>query len=185
MSTGRDAFRRHRHLISLFERATAPLPRPIVGALRYLPGVAGTLGRYLWAKRSFAAVGEACYLAAGCVFKNVEGLSVGDRFSVHEFCYIDAAGGIRIGNDVAVAHGCSILTTNHRWSDSNRPIKYNLVEPSAVEIADDVWIGCGVRILAGARIQSRVVVAAGAVVRGELESGFVYGGVPARKLRPL
>lgn len=189
MSNGREKFRRNRGFIRAIRSALSWLPTPLVKAvllpLRPLGGDLGALRRYLLAARQFAKLGEACYFAPWCVIKSPDGIEVGDRFSLHEFCYLDATGRIRIGNDVAIAHSCSILTANHRWSDSHISIKYAPVELAAVEIGDDVWIGCGVRILAGTIIEPRVVVAAGAVVRGRLESGFLYAGVPARKIKPL
>lgn len=189
MSSGREKYRRNRMFIQAMRTGLRCLPLPLARILllpfRALPGGPGLLGRYLLASRQFAKLGEACYFAPSCVIKSPAKIEVGDRFSLHEFCYLDAVGGLRIGNDVAVAHGCSILTANHRWADPTIPIKYGPVEIAAVTIGDDVWIGCGVRILAGTIIERRVVVAAGAVVRGRLESGFLYAGVPARKVKKL
>lgn len=54
-----------------------------------------------------------------------------------------------------------------------------------VRIGDNVFLGARVTVLPGAVIECDVVVAAHAVVRGRLASGFVYGGVPARALHPL
>ena len=54
-----------------------------------------------------------------------------------------------------------------------------------IKIGNDVWLGCGVRILSGTVIEDRVIIAAGAVVKGHLESGYIYGGVPAKRLKKL
>jgi len=185
MNSGREQFRKFRSLIEGARRIIGKLPRFWLKPFCHLPGKIGVLGRYIFASRTFSSIGEAVYIGPHCIIKNAEYLSVGDRVSIHEFCYLDALGGIRIGNDVAIAHGCSVLSTNHSWDDLDNPIKYNPVKFGPVEICDDVWIGCGVRILAGSKISERVVVAAGSVVRGELESGYVYGGIPAKKLKPL
>jgi acetyltransferase-like isoleucine patch superfamily enzyme len=112
-------------------------------------------------------------------------MKMGDRISLHEFVYIDAAGGISIGNDVSIAHGCSIVSFEHGWSDINVPIKYNPIISKPVSIGSDVWIGCGVRILAGAKIGNRVVVAAGSVVKGVLAPGGVYAGSPAKRIKEI
>lgn len=53
-----------------------------------------------------------------------------------------------------------------------------------ITIGNDVWIGANVTILDGAVIHDGAVIAAGSVVRGEVAGGWVYGGVPARQLRP-
>ncbi|MNR09087.1 putative acetyltransferase [compost metagenome] len=117
--------------------------------------------------------------------KNVENLEVGDNVSIHAGCYIDAAGGVEIGNNVSIAHQSSIVAFEHTWGEQNLPIKYNKTVSSGVLISSDVWIGCGVRVLDGSRIDERVVVAAGAVVKGRLASRGVYGGVPVRRLKSI
>jgi maltose O-acetyltransferase len=40
-------------------------------------------------------------------------------------------------------------------------------------------------ILSGVRIENKVVIGAGSVVTKNLESGFVYAGVPAKKIRKI
>ena len=52
-------------------------------------------------------------------------------------------------------------------------------------IGAGTWIGHGVVILPGTRIGRNVVVAAGAVVRGEVEDHAVVAGSPARVVRRL
>ena len=44
---------------------------------------------------------------------------------------------------------------------------------------DDVWIGAGSVLLDGARIGKGAVIAAGAVVDGEVPPYEIWGGVPA------
>jgi carbonic anhydrase/acetyltransferase-like protein (isoleucine patch superfamily) len=54
-------------------------------------------------------------------------------------------------------------------------------------VHDDVLIGMGAKVLDHAVIPPRVIIAAGALVleRAELESGYLYAGVPARRIKPL
>lgn len=54
-------------------------------------------------------------------------------------------------------------------------------------VKDYVLIGMGAIVMDRAVIESNVIVAAGAVVLEEsrLESGFLYAGVPAKKIKPL
>ena len=130
-------------------------------------------------------IAENVYIAENVVLKNSQGLTIGSNFSLHEFSYIDAIGGIEIGDNVSIAHNCSLVSFEHTWNDRETPIKYNSTINHPIFIGDDVWIGCGVRVLSGAVIENRVVVAAGAVVKGTLEAGYLYGGIPARKLKKL
>lgn len=142
--------------------------------------------RYAVSKSILAGrCGERVAVYNNVELRNAQNITLGNSVSLHPFCYIDGYGGVRLGNNVSVAHGSSIISFEHTWSDSTLPIKYNPSVGGEIIIEDDVWVGCGVRILSSSYIESRVVVAAGAVVRGRLESGWIYGGVPAKKLKRL
>lgn len=54
-------------------------------------------------------------------------------------------------------------------------------------IGDEVVVGMGSIVLTGARIESRVILGAGSLVPENrvLESGFLYYGSPAKKIREL
>lgn len=97
----------------------------------------------------------------------------GFNLSIHEFSYLDAAGGIEIGDNVSIAHNCSLVSFEHTWTDLETLIKYNPTKLYPIKIGNDVWLGCGVRVLAGTVIEDRVIVA-GAVVKGTLESQVIY-----------
>jgi len=129
--------------------------------------------------------GKNVFIGSRVVLKNVQGLALGDNVSIHSGCYLDALGGITIGDNVSIAHQSSILSFDHTWSNYDVPIKYNKLSCVGVYISSDVWVGCGVRVLDGTRIGDRVIVAAGAVVKGNLESRGIYGGVPARRLKSI
>ena len=51
-----------------------------------------------------------------------------------------------------------------------------------ITIGNNVFIGADVIVLAGSNIGNNVIVGAGAVVKGVLESGYVYAGIPAKKI---
>ena len=54
-------------------------------------------------------------------------------------------------------------------------------------IGNQVLIGMGAIIMDHAVVEDRCLIAAGAVVleRSHLESGYLYAGIPARKVKPL
>lgn len=98
---------------------------------------------------------------------------------------MEAYGGISIGNDVSIAHNVSILSVNHSWTEQSLPIKYNPIISGPVVIGDDVWIGCGCRIMANVEIDNRSVIAAGAVVTKNVPSNTIVAGVPAKALKEI
>ena len=114
-----------------------------------------------------------------------EGLAFGRDLSINRDCNLSCGGGLTIGNDVAIGHGTSILSSNHGFSDPDTPIKYQPVEHASVRIGSNVWIGARVTILAGVTIPDGCIVAAGAVVtRSFSEPDMILAGVPARAIRP-
>ncbi|MBP3917181.1 acyltransferase [Clostridium sp.] len=146
-------------------------------------GNVGLLLRYCIAKVLFKACGDNVYIAPYVIIKNFHNIELGDNVSIHQFCYIDAHESIVIGNNVSVAHGSSIIDFEHTWDDKSMPIKYNNLITKQIKIEDDVWIGCGCRILAGVTLKSRSVIAAGAVVNKNVGSSTVVGGVPAKIIK--
>ncbi|MEO3682794.1 acyltransferase [Shewanella vesiculosa] len=136
--------------------------------------------RYELIKRKFKAAGKRGYIGANVTIKNIANLEVGENFSIHCNSYIDAIGTIVIGDNVSIAHNSSLLSFEHTYDNIEMPIKYNPLELKKIEISNDVWIGCGVRVLAGTVILSRVIVAANSVTKGNLLVSGIYAGLPAR-----
>lgn len=150
----------------------------------FIPTKLGVLIRLVVIK-GIIKCGDNIYIATNVRIKNFEGLLIGDNVSFHENCYIDAIGGIEIKDDVSIAHNCSIVSFEHDWSDDKVSIKYNKLKKKGIFINSDVWVGCGSRILAGAYVDSRVIIAAGSVVKGDLNSNCIYAGVPAKEIKKI
>ncbi|MFT5337887.1 MAG: acetyltransferase-like isoleucine patch superfamily enzyme [Luteibaculaceae bacterium] len=75
--------------------------------------------------------------------------------------YVNAAGGIILGNNIEFGPNVVLSSVNHS--------KYDFREVGAkkgIEIGDNVWIGANAVITAGSKIGSNVVVGAGVVIRG-------------------
>jgi len=110
-------------------------------------------------------------------------ITLGDQVQFGPGCIVhcDAI----IGNKVLIARNVAMVgRDDHRvdvvgkaiW-DSPRGDHYRVV------VEDDVWIGHGAIIVAGATIGRGAVIAAGAVVTRDVPRYAVSGGVPARVLR--
>lgn len=187
--TGRRIFERFGGLIHIATAIVSVMPYGFRKCLyRLFSGMEGKMGellRYVVFHELVKKCGENVVIKRGVCLYDVREMVCGNNVSIHEMCYISAVGGLKIGNDVSIAHGSSILTTNHAWDDKTKPIKYNDVTMSPVVISDDVWIGCGVRVLAGVHIGTRSIVAAGAVVTKDIESKTLVGGCPARVIKRI
>lgn len=164
-------------------------PRFIINWLWILsdlfPGIIGVGFRYIMALRLCKEIGKNVFFGRCVEIKNWENMKIGSNVSIHKDCYIDAFGGLDIGDDVSIAHSSSILSSDHTWDDINKPIRSNPLKKNPVKINNDVWIGCGARILSGVSIGNRCVVAAGAVVIKNIEPNCLVAGIPAKFIKSL
>jgi acetyltransferase-like isoleucine patch superfamily enzyme len=143
------------------------------------------LMRYCIIRAKAKKCGDNVFLGKNVTIKCIESLELGDNVSIHNNCYIDASGGIRIRDNVSIAHNSTILSSTHTWADSKVAIKYNIPDFHMTTIDSNVWIGCGVRIMAGIKISENTIVGAGSVCTKSLASGAVYGGIPARMIKSI
>lgn len=109
-----------------------------------------------------------------------EGCSIGANSGIGQYSFIGCGGGVTIGANVIMGQYVSFHTENHLHEDLDRPIIAQGVRRAPVVIEDDVWVGVKATFLSGAHVGRGSIVAAGAVVRGEVPPFSIVGGVPAR-----
>jgi acetyltransferase-like isoleucine patch superfamily enzyme len=79
--------------------------------------------------------------------------------------YINAHGGLIMGDNVGIAANTVIVTTNHNKYD------HRLIgDKVGVTIGNNVWIGANCTILPGSKIGDEVTIGAGCVISGEIPS---------------
>ncbi|OEU89554.1 acyltransferase [Streptomyces oceani] len=110
-------------------------------------------------------------------------LCLGDGVVLGRGSHVIADTTVRVGNDVFCGPYVYITSTNHSYDDPHQPVGKQWPRTAPVEIGAGSWLGAGAVILPGARLGRNVVVAAGAVVRGEVPDHAVAAGAPARVVR--
>jgi acetyltransferase-like isoleucine patch superfamily enzyme len=113
------------------------------------------------------------------------GLFIGDRCVLGARTTITAHERIEIGDAVFFGQSVFVTDASHGYQDPGLPIGKQLGAHQPVSIGAGSWVGHGAIILPGAQLGRNVVVAAGAVVRGEIEDFAVVAGNPARVVRRL
>ena len=128
-------------------------------------------------KRRGLKIGEGSFIMKKVYFQYVSNLIIGNYSHINRGCFIDARGGISIGNSVSISHHVSLVTGGH---DHQSPIFAGKFKP--IHIDDYVWIGVGAIVLQGVHIGKGAVICAGAVVTKDVGDYEIVAGVPARNV---
>ena len=79
--------------------------------------------------------------------------------------FINASGGLKLGNNVNIGPNSVIVTANHDKYDHRK-----VTGTKAVEIGNNVWIGANCTIVAGVTIGNEVTIGAGCVIMNDIPS---------------
>jgi serine acetyltransferase len=110
-------------------------------------------------------------------------LTLGDGVVLGRGSHVIADTRVTIGSDTYCGPYVYITSTNHSYDDPHEPVGKQWPRTEPVRIGPGCWLGTGAVVLPGARLGRNVVVAAGAVVRGDVPDHSVVAGAPARVVR--
>mgnify|MGYP003302669771 CR=1 FL=1 len=187
--TGREVYSKNKNLLMLLSKFFAIFPiflrLSLYNGVRSISGKLGMALRYTLLKSINPNIGDNVSIRDHVIIISPQKLSIGNNVSIHPYTYIDASGGISIGNNVSIACHSILISESHTWNNDELPIKYNPIVPTPIIIENDVWCACGVKIIGNCHIYPRVIIAAGAVVKGEIQSKQIVGGIPAKTIKNI
>lgn len=102
-------------------------------------------------------------------------IEIGHNVFVNRNVIIACRKHISIGGDTVIGPNVIIYDHDHRF-DTNGRVKENAPNPykeSDVIIGKNVWLGAGAIILRGTKIGDNSIIAAGAVVKGQIPEGVL------------
>ena len=106
-------------------------------------------------------------------------LTLGKDVFINIGCRFQDTGGITIGDDTLIGHGCTLTTLNH----SVDPARRADMTPAPIRIGRKVWLGASVTVVPGVTIGDGAIVGAGAVVTRDVPPNSIVAGVPAKVIR--
>lgn len=137
---------------------------------------------FYW-KCRFKECGKGFYCCSGVTIHSAKNISVGNKVGIGEKAFINASGGLEIGNNVKTGPMLCIWTSNHNYEKPKKlPYDMEWIHKKVV-IHDNVWIGARVSILPGVEIGEGAVIAMGAVVTKNVPPCAVVGGNPAKIIK--
>lgn len=108
-------------------------------------------------------------------------LTLGDNSYINYRCFLDLGDDIIIGNNVAVAFGCTFINSSHEIGEESQ--RAGIGKTAKIIIEDGCWIGAGTTIMPGVTIRKGCVIGSGSLVLRDTEPNGLYVGQPAKRIR--
>ena len=146
---------------------------------------------YLEKLRTYSLVLQGAIIGKNTVVrKNVfiafpKNLKLGDNVTIGFSSRFFNYSMVTVDDDSELGPCLHVQTNDHFYEDIDKPIGKQGAFSKAVKIGKGVHIGANVTILQGVTIEDLCVIASGSVVNKRISQGFLYGGVPAKKLQAL
>ncbi|MEZ4907389.1 MAG: gamma carbonic anhydrase family protein [Saprospiraceae bacterium] len=133
-------------------------------------------------------IGKNCFIAETSTI--IGDVITGDNCSIWYGSILRGdVGSITLGNDCNIQDG-AIIHCTYKVSNTKLGNKVSIAHGAIIHgctIEDEVLVGMRAVVMDNAVLKSGCMIAAGAIVPANMicESGYVYGGIPAKKLKKL
>lgn len=157
---------------------------------QYLPhskvkllGVFAKKMRGFCGRRLFKHTGKNITIEPKAYFGSGKNISIGDNSGIGPNCRVP--NNISIGSHVMMAPDVVILSNNHKFDDTSRPMMaQGTLSKTSLVISDDVWIGTRVIVTPNvSEIGKGVIIGAGSVVTKNIPDFAVVAGNPAKIIK--
>jgi maltose O-acetyltransferase len=155
----------------------------VVGLVRSLPTILGICVRNVVYRLLGMKASGIFWIQPGVTIVNLRKLKVGRNFGCNSGTYINAVGGVSMGDDVLLGSNVTVSSGKHEIEGRESSVFSRPVTPLEITFGNDVWIGSGATILPGIHVASGTVVGANAVVTKDTLPYSVMVGLPAKVIR--
>ena len=152
------------------------------GVLKYLPSPLFDLFRYSFLKFFFGKL-KTAWIRDGITIYHPQKIFINKNVSLNEGVFLNGYGGIVIGENTRVGHGCSFLSEDHIYKNKKKPIYLQGKIGKKIVIGKNCLIGAKVTFLKGVNIGDNCVIGSGAVVTKNFLKNSIIAGVPAKALK--
>jgi acetyltransferase-like isoleucine patch superfamily enzyme len=122
-------------------------------------------------------------LGRNVTFYNPSKVHIGSHVYIALGCWFMAGETITVDDEVMFGPYCVIASSTHTRVD--RSFRYGPADTAPIRVGRGAWIAGHVTVTAGTAIGEGTLVAAGAVVTGDIPADVVAAGVPARVVKNL
>lgn len=142
----------------------------------------GHLRAFFW-RLFLKSIGKNVYILDRVTIMSPQNVSIGHDVVINNDVKIGGQNGATIGNYVLIGYNVNLVSENHAFDDTSRPIKNTGYYGGPIKIEDDVWIGANAVILPSVKIGRGSIIGANAVVTKDVQPYTIVGGIPARYIK--
>ena len=157
----------------------------------YFPGRIGNYFRKIYWKSRLNFSGNNLYVGSQTRFFSPDLVEIGNNVQISSSMIIDASDskGIKILDNVAIAHGSYMRSANHNFDNIDQTIQSQGHSAKSIKfenkfysivIESDVWIGANTILLSGSHVGKGSVISAGAVISSKIPPYSIVFGNPGR-----
>ena len=118
--------------------------------------------------------GSDCHFHGLITIVRPERLSIGNNVHINHNAYINAIGGVVIGDNTHISRNLTLYSYSHNYEGEALPYDETTIE-KPVTIGKNVWIGMDVKIIPGVTIGDGAVIGLGTVVSDDVPSCAIVG----------
>ncbi|TBR58584.1 acyltransferase [Mastigocladus laminosus UU774] len=120
------------------------------------------------------------------VFGDAQRLKISQNCVLNNALFNLSSGDIYIGEYVFFGHNVSLITGTHDYNKFGLERMYDFPkEGNDIVIEEGTWIASNVTVIGPCKIGKNSVVAAGAVVKGDVPSYHLVAGIPAKIVKEI
>lgn len=145
-----------------------------------------------WRKLAHAAIGRAqladiknqgpgCRITGPVTLVRPDRITLGHHVRINPGCYLQARGGLTIGDYTHLAQNVAIFSANHDIAADTLPYGHAFIE-KPVHIGRCVWIGMNVNIAPGVTIGDGAIIGLGTTVAKDVPPMAIVVGPAARQV---
>lgn len=121
-------------------------------------------------------------LGSGVTLLNPATLSVGNDVYIAHGSWLNAMGGLHLGDEVIVSPYVVMSSLQHVFKDAS--VRFGGSNAAPISVGRGSWIASHSTITAGVNIGAGCLIAANSAVTKDVPDGMMAGGVPAKVIRP-
>ena len=152
--------------------------RCVFAVARIFPGKSGNLLSIFILRIFGAQIGKGCIVYPSATIWSPKNLILGNYCVIGPKANIYSVDKVVLGNGVQISQEANLVTASHNYTSKSHEL---ITGP--IIIGNNSWVAQKASVLMNVTVGSNCVIAFGSIVTKSVDSNWVLGGIPAKKIK--